>query len=298
MHNQIIAVLVLLLIASLIGFVYNSKNASNNSNLTDTTTTTTLARKNITLPACIVDLDCGAGNDTGYICWKDFIVWDYTSYQCLEMANGTAYCNQSVEREVIDWCRPNERCVTGKKKCQPGISCHDGIQNQNETGRDCGGPCPPCPSCYDKVMNGDEKGVDCGGVCGSCVVYCTSDDSCGIPRWGLTFCEKDSTGYAHVYQDYFSYECRNPGKKTSFCKRNVIRRLTDYCGPQNPCIRGVCWDDADSPYAYKDGGYWGDTRPSLTDQYKCKKGDNCWDQNRAYRTCIGDDCMLVAIPDN
>ena len=44
-------------------------------------------------------------------------------------------------------------------------SCSDGIQNQGETGIDCGGPCTPCPSCTDGIQNGDETGVDCGGSC-------------------------------------------------------------------------------------------------------------------------------------
>ena len=54
-----------------------------------------------------------------------------------------------------------------------GPSCSDGVQNQGETGIDCGGPCPACgtpPSCSDGIQNGDETGIDCGGSC---------PDSCG-----------------------------------------------------------------------------------------------------------------------
>lgn len=44
-------------------------------------------------------------------------------------------------------------------------SCNDGIQNQDETGIDCGGTiCGPCPDCNDGIQNGDETGVDCGGT--------------------------------------------------------------------------------------------------------------------------------------
>ncbi len=75
----------------------------------------------------------------------------------------------------------------------PG-TCDDGIQNQTETGIDCGGPCPACPvvcgdgscdasetcdscaldcgecpTCGDGIQNGDETGIDCGGsVCPAC----------------------------------------------------------------------------------------------------------------------------------
>ena len=74
-----------------------------------------------------------------------------------------------------------------------GPTCDDGVQNQDETGVDCGGSCPVAcdgegcvngsdcisgvcvdeicafSSCDDGVMNGDETGVDCGGNCPLCI---------------------------------------------------------------------------------------------------------------------------------
>jgi hypothetical protein len=52
----------------------------------------------------------------------------------------------------------------------PTPTCSDGIQNQGETGIDCGGPCPACPppSCVDGIQNQGEIGVDCGGPCPAC----------------------------------------------------------------------------------------------------------------------------------
>ena len=48
-------------------------------------------------------------------------------------------------------------------------TCSDGIQNQSETGVDCGGECDDCPTCNDGIQNGDETGVDCGGsICPDC----------------------------------------------------------------------------------------------------------------------------------
>jgi hypothetical protein len=44
-------------------------------------------------------------------------------------------------------------------------TCTDGVQNQGETGVDCGGPCPACPSCTDGIQNQGETGIDCGGPC-------------------------------------------------------------------------------------------------------------------------------------
>ena len=48
-------------------------------------------------------------------------------------------------------------------------TCTDNVQNQGETGVDCGGPCAACPTCNDGTLNGNETGVDCGGPdCNAC----------------------------------------------------------------------------------------------------------------------------------
>jgi len=47
-------------------------------------------------------------------------------------------------------------------------TCSDGIQNQGETGVDCGGPCIACPTCNDGIQNQGETGIDCGGPCAAC----------------------------------------------------------------------------------------------------------------------------------
>jgi hypothetical protein len=47
-------------------------------------------------------------------------------------------------------------------------TCSDGIQNQGETGVDCGGPCSVCPTCSDGIQNQGETGIDCGGPCSPC----------------------------------------------------------------------------------------------------------------------------------
>ncbi|MBK9425397.1 MAG: hypothetical protein IPN54_14910 [Bacteroidetes bacterium] len=52
----------------------------------------------------------------------------------------------------------------------PTATCSDGIQNQGETGIDCGGPCAACPTatCSDGIQNQGETGIDCGGPCAPC----------------------------------------------------------------------------------------------------------------------------------
>ena len=49
-----------------------------------------------------------------------------------------------------------------------GPTCSDGVQNQGETGIDCGGPCAACPTCNDGIQNQGETGIDCGGPCNAC----------------------------------------------------------------------------------------------------------------------------------
>ena len=52
--------------------------------------------------------------------------------------------------------------------CKACPTCEDGIQNQDETGLDCGGSCVACATCNDEIQNQDETGIDCGGSCGAC----------------------------------------------------------------------------------------------------------------------------------
>jgi hypothetical protein len=53
--------------------------------------------------------------------------------------------------------------------CYDVPSCIDGVQNQGETGIDCGGPCAPCATCNDGIQNQGESGIDCSGPCDPCV---------------------------------------------------------------------------------------------------------------------------------
>lgn len=74
--------------------------------------------------------------------------------------------------------------------CLP-CSCSNGIQDAGETGIDCGGPCGPCGDCYDGIQNGAETGVDCGGP--SCLP-CSTNSTLGSSG---TCC--NNTAQASVY---------------------------------------------------------------------------------------------------
>ena len=61
-----------------------------------------------------------------------------------------------------------------------GETCCDGIQNQDETGIDCGGICGSPPTCFDGIQQKDEIDLDCGNCC----VPCSGTCSDGIKNQG------------------------------------------------------------------------------------------------------------------
>ncbi len=96
-----------------------------------------------------------------------------------------------ITNTVAD-CRFDEMVLTPTgTDCDGGstATCSDGIQNQGETGVDCGGPCAACPpACDDGIMNGDETGIDCGGAtcpaCPTCTDGMQNGDETGIDCGG------------------------------------------------------------------------------------------------------------------
>ena len=79
-----------------------------------------------------------------------------------------------VAAAVADYCDGGSSARLCGDNPPPTATCFDNIQNQGETGVDCGGPCAACPTnnpaptCSDNVQNQGETGVDCGGPCTAC----------------------------------------------------------------------------------------------------------------------------------
>jgi len=80
-------------------------------------------------------------------------------------------CTVTAETTIDSVTKSGTAAVTVTAAPPPDPTCSDGIQNQDETGVDCGGVCPACsvppttPTCFDGIKNGDETGVDSGGSC-------------------------------------------------------------------------------------------------------------------------------------
>ncbi len=99
-----------------------------------------------------------------------------------------------------------------------GASCSDGIQNQGETGIDCGGPCAPCPTCSDGIQNQGETGIDCGGPCQPCpppgggaggVVLLASYFETGWDSWLDGGSDVDRVGSTYSYEGNYSIRIRD-----------------------------------------------------------------------------------------
>ena len=82
-------------------------------------------------------------------------------------------------------------------------TCDDGVQNQNETGVDCGGDCTVCETCTDGILNQDEIAIDCGGVCAPCPIEYPQTGA-----YGLNLLYGDDTLY--VSQGNYSFSAQVP----------------------------------------------------------------------------------------
>ncbi len=117
-------------------------------------------------------------------------------------------------------------------------TCSDGIQNQGETGVDCGGPCSPCVACVpDGSCNpgiicnqhwGETSGVqgwdNCGNVCytGNC---CVGNDTSWV-------CSSWTQCCSAICVDGACAACWPSG--------HIRETVTACCNPPDPAPGGVC----------------------------------------------------------
>ena len=107
---------------------------------------------------------------------------------CIEYENAlqTYLSSNCEDKDQINYTAIVQSYLDGLDCSFYGIfdsTCFNGIQDNLETGVDCGGYCTPCAStstCTDGVQNGDETGVDCGGSCPPCGSTATIEFRCDI----------------------------------------------------------------------------------------------------------------------
>lgn len=97
-------------------------------------------------------------------------------------------------------------------------SCSDGVQNQGETGIDCGGPCSACPTCHDGIQNQGETGIDCGGPCSACppppgggteVILLASYFETGWDSWVDGGVDANRVNTTYSYEGSYSIQIRD-----------------------------------------------------------------------------------------
>ena len=112
---------------------------------------------------------CGYGNGSYSVTSGGSTVASGGSFAGSETTNfciggTTATCSDGIQNQGETGVDCGGPCAP----CPDPETCTDGIQNQGEEGIDCGGPCDACPTCNDGIQNGGETGVDCGGPCAPC----------------------------------------------------------------------------------------------------------------------------------
>ena len=99
--------------------------------------------------------------------------------EALTMTYSTTKAPSTATIPTLETCYDNiqnnneEGKDCGGPNCNPCPTCNDMEQNGNETDIDCGGPdCEPCATCWDNIKNRDEEEIDCGGTyCSVCRKY-------------------------------------------------------------------------------------------------------------------------------
>ncbi|MFP4111398.1 MAG: hypothetical protein ACLFUO_00195 [Candidatus Woesearchaeota archaeon] len=209
-------------------------------------------------------------------------------------------------------------CIFGK--CEdPGVFCHNGVIDGDETGTDCGGSCARCtegagceedsdctselycnsndvcavPRCDDNRQNGDETDVDCGGSCGPCSPgkNCEYDSDCQGP---IYICRSENN------------VC---GEKDPECDDNILNgeesdidcggncwKCTEgeQCREDSDCLSGLfCHPDNDGDefgYCAEATCYDGFVNNKETDE-DCG-GENCKSYPHYLRCEGGDNCKV------
>ncbi|MDP4999802.1 MAG: M43 family zinc metalloprotease [Saprospiraceae bacterium] len=167
---------------------------------------------------------------------------DYTNDACMYMFSaGQVARMEAYTATFLSRITSNAANVLGTGGgSPPAPTCNDGIQNQGETGVDCGGPCTACATCNDGIRNQGETGIDCGGPCTACA---TCNDGiqnqgetgidCGGP---CTACVSCTDGIQN--QGETGVDCGGPCAPCGTCTdgiQNQGETGVDCGGPCTPC---------------------------------------------------------------
>lgn len=207
----------------------------------------------LNIPVCLAD---GCFDFTINDVYGDGICCSYGNGSYTVSANGSTL----VSGGSFTSSETTNFCIGGG----PSPTCNDGIQNQGETGVDCGGPCTACTSCNDGIQNQGESGVDCGGPCAACPTCSDGIQNqgetgvdCGGPCSACTSCNDGIQNQGETGVD-----CGGPCAACPTCSdgiQNGDETGVDCGGSCAPCNTGGCTDTSVDSHDFEaNWGIWND----------------------------------------
>ncbi len=190
--------------------------------------------------------------------------WCYPFSNTPNPPSGGQYYNSPSDVGAWGWCGGSAFSSGGFVCIQappPGPTCSDGVQNQGETGVDCGGPCGVCPTCNDGIQNQGEGGVDCGGPCAACPTPAYGDWLVGTACNGTDYgggCTPQETGY-HYRGNFNGYACwwhtKNQAWNTS-SSSNIYNLAQTFGLNAATAYEDWCYPFANTPTPPSGGQYY------------------------------------------
>lgn len=180
---------------------------------------------------CSAPADCSSNACADSVCCD--MACEKPCYGCAQAKTGApdgACAPVPAGKDPASECNsPAGDVCNGAGQCR----CHDGIQDGDETGVDCGGSCAACGgTCTDGILDNKETDVDCGGSCPQCAVgkgcLVNADCKSGSCKHGLCACTDPMacTGRCGTIMD----ACGNPATCPATCPPNFT------CGAGGNCI--------------------------------------------------------------
>jgi hypothetical protein len=156
--------------------------------------------------------------------------------QCVTVqGSGTNQC--TMDNDCTIACSSNSDC--GTNGYTGNAYCKNGHVYQEYITYTCSNPGQTSSSC--SHTNNEQKKQDCGssgcsnGQCNSGTITCSQNSDCGTDGYtGDPYCQSGD-----VYQNYKTYECKNPGETNSYCEDSDSGQIKEDCG-SNTCTNGQC----------------------------------------------------------
>lgn len=183
-------------------------------------------------------------------CYDNEINVDETGVDCGGPQSSCSLCGEGQQCDTNKDCYLTLTCQDGTCQ-QPLDHCSNNVQDDGETGVDCGGPdCAPCQTkqyCSNGVQDRDETGVDCGGPnCAPCnngteppensTITCSADEDCASNNCVDGVCQAPTCSDGVKNQFETAVDCGGPNCEA--CEAEAGKACSDGSdcpGPEFAC---------------------------------------------------------------